>query len=160
MSPNTVPKSCKFRLEDIESILSSREVSSEPEANVHDETIETNEGADADSALLFAPRYGGQESVLKPLCEQALKKGLNRCVWLCFPHHRTVTTKHVPLLVDAGQDGATEVFDLRKQLKWKDRYSLYSVIGVTEVEVCQPFQVLCSTDIRKDEHHTNQPELD
>ena len=74
----------------------------------------------------------GKESVIKGLCEQAIRRGERQCIWLCIPHNRFWIAKNVSLT----QNGKPlAIYNLRKELTWWKRVSLKSAIGVQMAEV-------------------------
>jgi hypothetical protein len=80
-----------------------------------------------------------QDSVLATYCKTAEGKGSSECLWICYPKHDRRLVKDIVIGTEEDKTKETEfrLCDLVYQYGWWKQFSIYSAIGVKEVEVCQ-----------------------
>lgn len=74
----------------------------------------------------------GKPSIVSGYCASAQASGHYGCLWICFQEHNKIRAKDVSIDLDA------DTFDFSQLTKccgWWRRCSMYSVVGIRQVEV-------------------------
>lgn len=79
------------------------------------------------------PKPKGKLSKIAEYCRRAINNGREECIWLCIHRNGRYIVRDIPLTTNGY---AISLYDVRKRCNWWKRHSLYSAVGVREVEVC------------------------
>lgn len=76
----------------------------------------------------------GRPSVIHDYCEDSIKAGFHRCIWICMKDRGKWIAKDIPIL--EGESQTIGVYKLRAIRGWWKQHSLFSATGVKEVKIC------------------------
>jgi hypothetical protein len=85
------------------------------------------------------PGQKGRPSVIASYCNDTIARGDEECIWFCMQRGRKWIAKDVHPTTEAKRLGIDE---LRRHGGWWKRYSMFSAVGVKEVNVCFRIQSL------------------
>ena len=86
----------------------------------------------------------GKESVIADYCKTALAEYKTHCFWMCYRLQGRMLAKDIIATTeDKNIDKLSfRLCKLAYQCGWWKRFSVYSAVGVVEVEVGQSFDIL------------------
>ena len=88
-------------------------------------------GVAGDTVFLRAESHG-RDSIIHDYLKDAIQSDHEECLWICYPQGRRIIAKDIALPSD---ENSFQLHNLAKSYGWWKRWSLYSAVGVKDVEV-------------------------
>ena len=108
----------------------------------------------APTSVFQQTETSGKDTVLSGYCEAAVSEGRERCIWICFSSNGRTLAKDINIEIGNASGGALRfrLGSLAYKYGWWKRFSIYSAVGVKEVQVrgCNGYMLLMLTMLNAD----------